>query len=98
MTSLGNSLHQNMLPAVKTEQPYVDVEAVAGSSVTRRLPLNHSIYTGLAISLNFVLCGLLVRSLMIEALMNHEYKNLGIVVVIPFLVRFLPPLFLILCD
>ncbi|GAA5885467.1 hypothetical protein JCM6882_009630 [Rhodosporidiobolus microsporus] len=51
----------------------------------RRLPLNHSIYTGLGVSLDLVICALLVRSLLVEALWDQEYLNLAVLIILPFL-------------
>jgi hypothetical protein len=83
-----------MLPT-KIEKENMDPEAGLGNVQAKelRVPLNHSIYTGLATSLNFVLCSLLARSLLTEAWWNKEYLNLCILVVIPFLVRRFLPLF-----
>ncbi|GAA5859429.1 hypothetical protein JCM8547_006817, partial [Rhodosporidiobolus lusitaniae] len=62
-----------------------DVETGEVQIDERRLPLNHSIYTGLGTALNFVLCGLLARSLLTEAFWDKQYINLAILAVIPFL-------------
>ncbi|GAA5902502.1 hypothetical protein JCM6882_002769 [Rhodosporidiobolus microsporus] len=56
----------------------------AGPEVERRLPLNHAIYTGLGVSLDLVLCGLIIRTLLIEALWDKQYINLAILAVLPF--------------
>ncbi|GAA5893649.1 hypothetical protein JCM6882_007869 [Rhodosporidiobolus microsporus] len=56
----------------------------AASDAERRLPLNHAIYTGLGVSLDLVLCGLIIRTLLIEALWDKQYINMAILAVLPF--------------
>ncbi|GAA5823335.1 hypothetical protein JCM11251_007571 [Rhodosporidiobolus azoricus] len=50
----------------------------------RRLPLNHAVYTGLGISLDLVLCSLIVRTTLIEFLWDGDFKNFAILAVLPF--------------
>ncbi|GAA5823328.1 hypothetical protein JCM11251_007569 [Rhodosporidiobolus azoricus] len=71
-------------PEKGKEGAEVAVEAAVGPEVPRRHPLNHSIYTGLGVSLDFVLCGLIIRSLLVEALWDGQFVNLAILAVLPF--------------
>ncbi|GAA6024995.1 hypothetical protein JCM10207_002107 [Rhodosporidiobolus poonsookiae] len=62
-----------------------DAESALSSTAERRLPLNHSIYTGLAVSLDIVICALIARKLVAEALLDKSYTNLPILAVLPFM-------------
>ncbi|GAA6010580.1 hypothetical protein JCM10207_007748 [Rhodosporidiobolus poonsookiae] len=84
--SLGD-IHEELVSATQKEQSKEqdNLEAATPAGpVERRLPLNHSIYTGLAVSLDIVLCALIARSLVAEALLDKSYTNLPILAVLPF--------------
>ncbi|GAA6031495.1 hypothetical protein JCM8097_006483 [Rhodosporidiobolus ruineniae] len=66
------------------EKSVETLEAAPAVQGERRLPLNQSIYTGLSVSLDILLCGLIARTLLMEALWDKSYTNLAILAVIPF--------------
>ncbi|GAA6048892.1 hypothetical protein JCM3770_007107 [Rhodotorula araucariae] len=76
-----------------TEEPFAGrekAESVESGTIPhddRTLPLYHSIYVGLAISLNMTFCALLVRAVLYEFLLNGEgdYLRLCIVAAVPFI-------------
>ncbi|GAA5856990.1 hypothetical protein JCM8547_008499 [Rhodosporidiobolus lusitaniae] len=80
----GSPSAEQILGAENEKKPQ-DVEAGSVQHDERRLPLNHSIYTGLGTALNFLVCSLTARSLLVEAFWDKQYANLGILVVLPFL-------------
>ncbi|GAA5856984.1 hypothetical protein JCM8547_008495 [Rhodosporidiobolus lusitaniae] len=71
-------------PVISDATQEKNLEAAFPAPRSRRLPLNHSIYTGLYVSLDLVLCGMITRALLSEAFWDKSYVNLAILVVLPF--------------
>lgn len=67
------------------------LEAGAPEAAARRLPLNHSIYVGLAVALDFILLALMPRALLHDSLLDGQWIRMATCVVLPLLVR--TPLF-----
>ncbi|GAA6034551.1 hypothetical protein JCM8097_005388 [Rhodosporidiobolus ruineniae] len=65
------------------EQDYL--EAGIAEPPARRLPLNHSIYVGLAISIDLTLVALMPRALLHDSLLDGQWIRMAICAVLPFL-------------
>lgn len=73
----GQSCSEKMVAAVQSGNSALN---------DRELPLNHSIYTGIAVSIDLLFCGLLIRAVVCDALISGKYIQLAILAVVPALV------------
>ncbi|GAA5990322.1 hypothetical protein JCM10908_007317 [Rhodotorula pacifica] len=78
------SIAQFAGPDSADEKEKAPTDAEAGDAMPeRRAPLIHSVHVGLGTALNIVLCALLMRTLLVEALWDGEYINLAILATLP---------------